>query len=129
MREDILTMRREKLALLTKERGTAYPENAPRTHTNEEATTQFDVLSTSEENVSLVGRIRSLRVMGKIAFCHLEDGSGQMQGFFSLEMLGEESFRLFKSTVETGDFLSITGTLFLTKQNEKSVHVTTWQML
>lgn len=129
MREDILTVKREKLELLNTALGTSYPENAPRTHTSEEATATFDTLSVSKERVSLVGRIRSLRVMGKIAFCHLEDGTGQIQGFFSLEALGEDSFHLFKNTVETGDFLSITGTLFLTKQNEKSVHVEVWQML
>ncbi len=129
MREDILTTKKEKLALLLEKRGLAYPETATRTHTNNEAIEAFDILSASKERVSLVGRIRSLRVMGKIAFCHIEDGSEQIQGFFSLETLDEESFQLFKNTVETGDFISLTGTLFLTKQNEKSIHVTLWQML
>jgi lysyl-tRNA synthetase class 2 len=129
MREDIIATKKEKLALLSDAFGTAYPENALRTHTSQAVLEQFATLSGTDTQVSVVGRVRSLRVMGKIAFCHLEDGAGQMQGFFSLEVLGGEAFQLFKKTIELGDFLSITGTVFLTKQNEKSIRVTKWTIL
>jgi lysyl-tRNA synthetase class 2 len=68
-------------------------------------------------------------VTGKIAFCHIEDGSGKVQGFFSAEAMGEGAFMLFRETVDLGDFIGVTGTAFLTKQNEKSIRVGTWQML
>src|SRR3990167_11198981 len=129
MREDILTTKLNKLAKLQVVFGTVYPETSVRTHTNKEALDQFDSLQNTGTEVSLVGRVRSLRVMGKIAFAHLEDGTGKIQGFFSLETLGEGSFSLFKETVELGDFLSITGTVFLTKQDEKSIHVEKWEIL
>lgn len=129
MREDIVATKKEKLARLTEAFGTAYPEKALRTHTSQEVLDQFDDLSSAETKVSVVGRVRSLRVMGKIAFCHIEDGFGKIQGFFSLETLGDEAFSLFKSSVELGDFLSFTGTVFVTKQDEKSVRVEKWQML
>ncbi|MDD2766548.1 MAG: lysine--tRNA ligase [Candidatus Moranbacteria bacterium] len=129
MREDIVATKKEKLTQLIKSFGTAYPETVFRTHTSQEIVDQFESLSNTEQKVSVVGRVRSLRVMGKIAFCHLEDGFGQVQGFFSLETLGEDMFQLFKKSVEMGDFLSVTGTVFLTKQNEKSVRVESWQML
>ncbi|MEI8096610.1 MAG: lysine--tRNA ligase [Candidatus Moraniibacteriota bacterium] len=129
MREDIIATKREKLAQLTEAFGTAYPETVTRTHTSQEVLDQFESLSGTEKQVSVVGRVRSLRVMGKIAFCHIEDGYGKIQGFFSLEALGDEAFSLFKSSVELGDFLSFTGTVFLTKQDEKSVRVEKWQML
>lgn len=129
MREDILETKREKLAKLIQQCGTAYPEKAKRTHTAAEALVQFDTLNGTGKQVSIVGRVRSLRVMGKIAFAHLEDGSGKMQGFFSVEALGENQFQLLKDTLEIGDFLSITGTVFLTKQNEKSIRVEEWSML
>src|SRR3989338_922400 len=129
MREDIIATKREKLAKLIATFGTAYPESTPRTHTSQQVLDQFDSLNGTDKQVSVVGRVRSLRVMGKIAFCHLEDGAGQIQGFFSLETLGEGPFSLFKETVELGDFLSITGTVFLTKQDEKSIHVEKWEIL
>ena len=129
MREDILSVKHEKLAKLVTALGTAYPEKVARTHTNQEVLDQFDALNEAATQVSVVGRVRSLRTMGKIAFCHVEDGSGKIQAFVSLEALGEESFRLFKETVELGDFISTTGSVFLTKQDEKSIHVESWQML
>ena len=129
MREDIVVTKKDKLAKLTTAFGTAYPESSLRTHTNKDVLDQFDRLNGTDGRVSIVGRVRSLRVMGKIAFCHLEDGTGKIQGFFSLETLGEEAFLLFKETVDLGDFLSLTGSVFLTKQDEKSVRVEKWQML
>jgi len=129
MREDILQTKHEKLTKLTEQFGSAYPEKTPRSHTNEIVLRDFDTLVKDEEKVSVVGRVRSLRVMGKIAFTHIEDGTTKLQGFLSLETLGEDNFRLFKDTVEMGDFVSITGTVFLTKQNEKSVRVEQWNIL
>lgn len=136
MREDILTTKLEKLTILQGAFGTAYPETANRTHTNREVLDAFETLNGTDTRVSIVGRVKSLRVMGKIAFCHIEDGSGQIQGFFSAEMLApvdapadDSQFKLFKNTVDLGDFVSVTGTVFLTKQNEKSIRVETWQML
>lgn len=129
MREDIVSIKKDKLTKLTTVFGTAYPESVVRTHTNKDVLDRFDRLSGTDEKVSVVGRVRSLRMMGKIAFCHLEDGSGKIQGFFSLETLGDEAFLLFKETVDLGDFLSLTGPVFLTRQDEKSVRVEKWQML
>jgi lysyl-tRNA synthetase class 2 len=129
MREDILSVKHEKLAKIVTALGSAYPEKARRTDTNQAVLDRFDELNGTATQVSVVGRVRSLRVMGKIAFCHVEDGSGKIQGFFSVEALGDEPFKLFKETVELGDFISMTGTVFLTKQNEKSVRVESWQML
>lgn len=129
MREDILQTKHEKLEKLVKQFGSAYPEKAKRSHTVNQVLAQFDELNGTDKKVSVVGRVRSLRVMGKIAFAHIEDGSGKMQGFFSVDALGSEAFGLLKDTVEIGDFLSITGTVFLTKQNEKSVRVEEWSIL
>lgn len=136
MREDIIATKKEKLAKLTEAFGTAYPEKTTRTHTSKEVLDQFESLNGTDKQVAVVGRVRSLRVMGKIAFCHLEDGTGQIQGFFSSEILdssdapgGNKWFSLFKDTVELGDFLSITGMVFLTKQDEKSIRVEKWAIL
>ncbi len=136
MREDILQTKHEKLAKLREQFGSAYPEKAKRSHTVAKALADFDLLNGADKKISLVGRVRSLRVMGKIAFAHIEDGTGKMQGFFSEELLApvdtpvdKSSFALFKETIEIGDFISITGTVFLTKQSEKSVRVEEWNIL
>jgi lysyl-tRNA synthetase class 2 len=129
MREDIIVTKEEKLRKLIETTGSAYPETSVRTHTNREVLDRFDGLSDAGEKISVVGRIRSVRMMGKIAFCHIEDGTGRIQGFFSMEALGEEAFVLFKETADIGDFVSMTGVAFLTKQDEKSVRAEKWTML
>lgn len=132
MREDILKTKLEKLEKLKKAGINPYPEKCERTFTNAEVLEKFDNLSEKADQVLVVGRVRSLRIMGKIAFCHIEDETGKIQGFFSEEALNSEedkSFALFKDVVEIGDFISIAGTVFLTKQNEKSIRVENWKML
>lgn len=129
MRSDILSVKQEKLEAVRGYFGEVFPEKSARTHTNGEAIEQFDALSETKTQVTLVGRVRSLRAMGKIIFSHVEDGSGKIQLFFRKGDVSEELFSLFSASVDIGDFVEATGTLFLTKQNEKTLAVSEWRML
>lgn len=129
MLENIIATRKEKLERLRAECGEAYPEVTHRTHTNAEAVSKFEVLSGEDAVISLVGRVRSLRPMGKILFAHIEDESGKIQIFLKKGTVPDELFSLFFDCVDIGDFLEVTGTLFLTKQDEKTLAVTSWRML
>lgn len=129
MREDILKTRLEKKERLSHAFASVYPEKAKRTHAALEALESFDALVQTGEAVSVVGRVKSLRVMGKIAFAHIEDGSGKLQVFLSQEKLGEEAFGNFKENIELGDFLSVTGAMFETKQKEKTLAAHSWEIL
>ena len=129
MREDIIQTKQEKREKLISAFGTAYPDRVTRTHTIREVLIDFDMLNGSTTVVSVVGRVRSIRMMGKIGFAHIEDGTGKLQGFFSFETTGEDACILFKETIEIGDFITMTGTAFVTKQDEKSLRVTAWHIL
>lgn len=129
MREDIITAKEEKLGRLAEATGSAYPEKTPRTHTNVEALDSFDALAADGNEVSLAGRVRSLRVMGKIAFAHIEDGSGKIQVFLSEGEIGHDAFALFSDNIESGDFIGATGTMFLTKKGEKTLSAKYWRIL
>lgn len=136
MREDIVATRRAKKKRLQTAFGEVYPEKSERSHTAQAVLEQFEQLTEAATPVSVVGRVRSLRVMGKIAFAHVEDRTGKIQGFFSAEFLPSAdssqatgTFAAFKDAIEIGDFISMTGTVFLTKQNEKSVRVERWRIL
>jgi len=129
MREDIVAAKQEKLSKLKGALGEVYPEKNERSMINADAFLKFDDLAASRQEVVLVGRVRSLRTMGKIAFAHIEDGSGKMQFFFSEKGLGNEKFKLFVDTIEMGDFIEGKGTMFLTKQNEKTLEVNSWTIL
>ena len=55
-----------------------YPPRAERTHTSVNAKLAFKQAEAAEQvepiTATLVGRLRSLRSMGKITFAHIEDG-------------------------------------------------------
>lgn len=127
MREDILKTKLEKLERLKLAGEEVYPEKTLRSLSNAEALSRFDTLQ--EREVVLVGRVRSLRPMGKVAFAHIEDESGKMQIFLRKDDINEERFNLFVDTVEMGDFVEVLGKLFLTKQGEKTLEVKAWKML
>lgn len=129
MREDIVDTKKEKLGKLVAAFGTAYPEKCGRTHLASAVIDGFDSLLSKEETVTIAGRVKSLRMMGKIGFAHLEDGSGKIQIFLSEETTGAEAIKFFSETIEIGDFVEATGKVFLTKKNEKTISVTEWHIL
>ena len=73
------------------------------------------------KDVSVAGRIMAKRIMGKASFCHIQDMQGRIQSYVSLNDLGEESYKAFK-TYDIGDIVGITGFVFKTKTGEISVH-------
>lgn len=129
MREDILSTKLEKLSRLQNAFGEVYPEKTGRSLSNEQALLRFDELAASREDICLVGRVRSMRPMGKIAFAHIEDGSAKIQIFLSEKIVGAEKFKLFVDTIELGDFVEVRGVLFLTKKDEKTLEVSDWKVL
>jgi lysyl-tRNA synthetase class 2 len=85
-------IRLQKIEQLRQEGVDPYPTRAERTHTNLEAITAFEKggeVSGTEIQVTLAGRIRGVRPMGKVSFAHIEDGSGRMQLFFRMNEIGQ----------------------------------------
>ena len=70
--------------------------------------------------VSIAGRIMTLRDMGKVAFMHIQDKKGQMQAYLRKDVLGEETWEIFK-LADIGDIVGIKGKLMITKTGELSV--------
>src|SRR3989338_2878690 len=102
-----------------------YPSKAARTHTNREAVEHFDKLS--EKTVTLVGRIRSMRDMGKISFTNLEDETGKIQVLFKEDSLN--SYKNIIGKLDIGDFIEVSGTLFKTKTGEKTIEAKDFKLL
>ena len=73
------------------------------------------------KDVSIAGRIMAKRIMGKASFCTIQDSTGRIQSYVSINDLGEESYKLFK-TYDIGDIIGIKGFVFKTKTEEISVH-------
>ncbi len=125
--EDIIANRRKKLDAIKEAGIDPYPSSTERTHTNQEALEQFEQFSNS--TITLVGRVRSWRDMGKLIFAHIEDGTAKIQVLFKKDEVGEEKFSFLMHNVDIGDFLQATGTLFKTKTEEKTLQATDYKLL
>ena len=90
-----------------------------RTHTSEDIEKHYDELE--GKDVTVAGRIMSKRIMGKASFCHIQDATGKIQSYVSINDLGEESYKQFKDD-DIGDIIGITGFVFKTKTGEISIH-------
>jgi lysyl-tRNA synthetase class 2 len=127
----LIAERRAKLAKL-RERGVAFPNDFRRTALAAHLLTGYgekagDVLDAEAVHVSVAGRLRIKRVMGKASFAKLEDSSGQIQVFLQRETLGD-TYDEFK-TWDVGDIVGAQGVLFKTKTGELSVRVLGIQLL
>lgn len=127
MREDIMQTKHDKVKQLKAAGEAVYPEQSKRSMRNADAIENFDDIQ--ETTLFLVGRIKSLRSMGKVVFAHIEDESGKIQIFLKKDEMDESRYLLFVNTVEMGDFVQVEGRLFVTKQNEKTLQVKAWAML
>ena len=82
-------VRREKLARLRAEGIDPYPSRCQRSHTIAQARHLFEAGDLAEDEVlALVGRLRTVRIMGKSSFAHIEDGSGRIQVYLRGEEIG-----------------------------------------
>jgi lysyl-tRNA synthetase class 2 len=99
-----------------------YPPRAQRTHTIAAVLESFDLFAERGERLTLAGRIvGARRVMGKLAFAHIEDGSGTIQLWLSKADIGDEWFARFRDELDTFDIVQVTGTLRRTKSGEASL--------
>jgi len=107
-----------------------YPLRSERTHTTAEAIAAFEEAGDdSEIEVTVAGRLQSVRDMGKSVFAHISDEYGRIQLFLRREEVGEEMHRAFRKLTDLGDFVQATGRLVRTRTGEISVRVSEWKML
>jgi lysyl-tRNA synthetase class 2 len=106
-----------------------YPARARRTHTIAEARALYERGEAGDQQVTLTGRIKRMRVMGKMSFADLEDGTGTIQIVLRKDNLPDAYETLWRSAVDLGDFVGAAGPLFVTKTNELSIEVHELQFL
>jgi len=78
--------------------------------------------------VAVAGRMVLKRVMGKACFATLQDMSGRIQLYVTLDALGPEKLDDFKHW-DLGDIVGAAGHLFKTKTGELSIKVTSVRLL
>ncbi len=126
---DIKKARIAKMEALKKAGINPFPIKSNRTHSIQGCLDSFDALSSKKEKVALTGRIMSVREHGGSTFSHFQDGTGKMQAYFKEDALGSPDYKFFLDNFDIGDFIELSGTLFLTKRGEKTIEVSKYRML
>ncbi|MDP3697917.1 MAG: lysine--tRNA ligase [Candidatus Taylorbacteria bacterium] len=127
--DEIRNTKIEKVEKLRKVGIDPYPASSGRTHKVSEAVENFDKIAEERKEVVLAGRVMARREHGGSIFFDLRDGSGKVQGFIKEDLAGKKSFSQFLGLVDTGDLIEITGTLFKTKKDEKTLEVKSFKLL
>ena len=116
----LMKIRREKLDELRKEGKDPFEiTKYDRTETAGQIKANYDEYE--QKDVSVAGRIIAKRIMGKASFCTIQDTDKKIQSYVSINDLGEESYKEFK-TYDIGDIIGIKGFVFKTRTGEISVH-------
>lgn len=114
-----------------------YPARVERTHTIAAARALYDERqhaagadAVATEPVTVTGRLKRIRVMGKLSFADLEDGTGQIQVVVRRDNVGEAWYNeIWKGAIDLGDFIGVTGPLVVTRTGELSVEAQSVQFL
>ena len=116
----LMQIRRDKLKELQEQGKDPYQiTKFNRTNTAGEIKANYEQFE--QKDVTVAGRIIAKRIMGKASFCTIQDSDEKIQSYVSINDLGEESYKEFK-TFDIGDIIGITGFVFKTRTEEISVH-------
>ncbi len=110
-----------------------YPAEAARTNYNKEIIDNFQNLEGN--TVTVVGRVKSIRKFGKIAFIVIKDNTAELQLFLKQGSVEELDADLSKLSLDqlplldSGDFVEATGQVIKTQTGEISVEVSALRLL
>ena len=117
----LIHARKEKLGRLLEMGTNPFPTKAERSHQIKDILDDPGAFIDNKISLDVVGRIRSLRKMGKASFCHIEDETGKIQIYIKRDDIGQEKYKIFKQC-DLGDFVHVKGFVFYTQTNELSIH-------
>ncbi|MHB2149795.1 lysine--tRNA ligase [Calditrichota bacterium LG25] len=121
-----MKVRFEKLNKLRELGINPYPYEYPQTHKSREIKENFEKLE--KQIVSVAGRMMTVRLMGKAAFCDIQDEQGRIQIYVRKNEIGEQDFEIFKM-LDIGDLVGFKGEVFKTRTGEISVFAREFKLL
>ncbi|MEM5778539.1 MAG: lysine--tRNA ligase [Candidatus Aenigmatarchaeota archaeon] len=97
-----------------------------RTHNINEVIEKYSNIRPGEKieniKISVAGRIMSIRRHGKLSFSHIEDFTGKIQVYISIENVDKKEYELFQK-LNIGDFIGVEGGIIKTIKGELSILV------
>ncbi len=132
--DQYIAARREHLDALRKLGIEPYPYRFEPSHSIAEIKSRWDELCPDGKEeaempaVRLAGRLTAVRTHGKTAFGDLLDQSDRIQIYLKQDDIGEDTFSIFE-LLDLGDWVGVEGTLMVTRTGEKTVRVTSFDLL
>lgn len=123
---ELIEIRRQKRDVLQGAGVNPYGGRFERTHLADGILSGFDELEDSE--VTIAGRIMSMRTHGKASFADLADASGRIQLYVRVNTVGEDAYENFQR-LDIGDIVGVRGRVFRTRRGEISVEVNETSLL
>ena len=125
---ELIRVRREKLARIAELGFERYPTKADVDRSIAEVIAAYGATSAQElegekPQVKVAGRIIAIREFGKTAFLVLSEKTARIQAYCRKDTLSEREWALYQN-LDTGDWVSVSGSVFRTKTNELSIKVT-----
>ena len=81
---------------------------------------EHDAFENIDDEYTVAGRIMFIRKMGKASFFTIQDKTGSIQIYISINDVGEDSYNLFKSA-DLGDIVGVTGKVMKTRTGEVTI--------
>jgi lysyl-tRNA synthetase, class II len=130
--EQLIELRKEKLKKLKEAGINPYPSGFLGTTPVAGVLAKYASLAhgqEGEETVSVSGRMISRREMGKASFVDICENTGKIQAYFKADLVGGDSYKIFKDLVDIADFVGIQGKPFRTRMGELTIKVESWTFL
>ena len=127
-----LRIRREKRAGLIERGVEPYPVSVARTSSLADIRKKYkdlEIDQTTGDIQSLTGRVIFKRDTGKLCFATLREGDGtELQAMLSLDKVGQAVLDSWKSDIDLGDIVSVTGEIITSKRGELSILANSYAM-
>lgn len=84
------------------------------------ALVEHDAFESMDDTATVAGRIMFIRKMGKASFFSIQDKTGKIQVYISINDIGEDAYSLFK-TADLGDIVGVYGKIMKTQTGEITI--------
>jgi lysyl-tRNA synthetase class 2 len=124
-------IRLDKLARLRKEGVDPYPVGYPRTTSLADLRARFADLpadTATGETVGVTGRVVLNRPTGKLVFATLQENGERLQVMLPADAVGKERLDAWKTDVDLGDHVGVTGEVITSRRGELSVRASAWDL-
>ena len=129
--DDPIEVRKAKRAALIEAGADPYGHAVERTHTVAQLNEGYAHLTdgeSTEDEVTIAGRVMAKRVQGKIAFLELRESGHDIQLFCRVNALGDDAFAAL-CDLDVGDWIAVHGTMMRTRRGQLSVAVDSFELM